>query len=113
MDLAALKAELVAGHPVTGAYSGSHSVAAVELNVPNCKREKPTLSGDTLFTATSAAEFAALTDAKKQLWVSWCNTHRDPNDPNNVAFVNFIFGPGSDTIATLALLRQEDITRGE
>ena len=111
MDLAALKAELTAGHPVTGAYSGDHAGAAAELNAENRERQKDTLTGDELFTATDGPEFAALSDVKKQLWVSWCNTHRDPGDASNVAFVNFVFGAASNTLAALAILRTESISR--
>lgn len=111
MDLAALKAELTGGHPVTGPYSGNHTAAAAELNVENRERNKTTLTGNELFTSTDGAEFAGLTDPKKQMWVSWCNTHRDPTDVNNVAFVNFIFGAGSVTLGALAALRIELMSR--
>ncbi|MEE9185243.1 MAG: hypothetical protein V3U39_12330 [Acidimicrobiia bacterium] len=113
MDLAALKAELLAGHPETGAYSGNASVAAAQLNLENCSQNKASLTGNELFTSTDAGEFTALTDPAKQMWVSWCSTDRDPRNANNVAFVNYIFGAGSVTMAALAALRTEAISRAQ
>ena len=111
MNIAALKAELTAGHPGTGAYDADAAIAAGELNAVNRTKIKSSLSGNDLFTATDATEFAALTDVKKQLWVSWCNSDRDPSDAANVAFVNFIFEPASTTLSNLAAIRSEDVSR--
>ena len=113
MDLAALKAELLSGHPATGPYSGDATTAAAQIHLKNRSRDRTTLTGNELFTSTDAGEFTGLTDAAKQMWVSWCNTHRDPTAANNIAFVNFIFGVGSATIAALAALRVELIGRDE
>ena len=113
MDLAALKAELTAGHPDTGAYDVTDSGAAVELNVANREGYKRSLTGNDLFTSTAASEFAALTDTHKQMWISWCSTERDPWDGANVAFVVYIFGGGSATMAALAALRVEPISRAQ
>jgi len=38
------------------------------------------------------------------------DTDRDPHNAANVAFVNFIFGGGSDTITALALLRKRAVS---
>lgn len=75
-------------------------------------RNLSSLSGDVMFAATDGAEFAALTDLKKQLWVSF--TSKDSIDPfasANVAFVQWIFGGGSTTVSDLAALRTEDVDR--
>ena len=113
MDTEALKAELLAGHPVTGPYSGNDTAAAAEMNVKNVERIKETLTGNELFTSTAITEFALLTDTKKQMWVSWCNTHRDPAHASNISFVNHVFGTASITMAALAALRVEFISQAE
>lgn len=110
MDIAALKARLLAGHPDTGAYDADAAIAAGQINAVNRTRVKPSLSGNDLFTATDGLEFGELTNEKKQMWVSWCNTDRDPADAANVAFVNFIFGNGSATLANLAAIRTEAVS---
>lgn len=111
MDIAALAAELATGHPDTGAYSADDATAAAELNAVNRGLPKNSLTGDELFTATVAADFAGLSDAQRLLWVGWCNTDRDPFNAANVAFVTYIFGDGSDTLAALGALRDRPVSR--
>jgi len=111
MDIPKLKAELAAGHPDTGAYSADDEVATAQLNEPNRKRPRSSLSGNQMFTATDPANFAALTDLKRALWISWCNTDRNPYNAANVAFVQYIFGAGSQTITNLAAIRGETVGR--
>ena len=110
MDIAKLKTLLASPHPISGAWAAGDEAAAVQGNTVDMEEDINSLLGDQIFTSTDATEFAALTDVKKQLWVSWCNTDRDPFNAANVAFVNFIFGPGSDTIAALALLRKRAVS---
>ena len=110
MDIAKLKTLLASPHPVSGAWAASDEEAAAQGNVVDMEENINSLSGDQLFTATDSTEFAALTNVKKQLWVSWCNSDRDPFNVANVAFVNYIFGGGSDTIAALALLRKRAVS---
>jgi hypothetical protein len=76
-------------------------------------RNKSSLSGDDLFKNTDDTEFAGLTDHKRGIWVSWCNTDRDPFDTANVAFVLWVFGGGSTTISNLSAARVEAITRAQ
>lgn len=111
MDYAALKAELLAGHPVTGAYDADDTVAAGQLNALNRTRVRGSMSGDDLFQQTDSTEFAALTDAKKQLWLAFCG--RDSVNPSgaNVVFVQWVFGGGSATVTALNAARQEAISR--
>lgn len=113
MDYAALKTELDAGHPVTGAYDADAATAAGQLNALNRTRNKGTLSGDAIFGATDGTEFAALTDHKRDIWVSFCGKDVDPFDSANVAFVQWVFGAGSDTVTNLNALRVEAISRAE
>ena len=109
-DIAKLKTLLASPHPVSDAWAVDDAAAAAQGNEPDMEENVDSLSGNQLFTSTDPGEFAALTDAKKQMWVSWCNVDRDPHNAANVAFVNFIFGGGSKTIAALALLRKRPVS---
>ena len=113
-DLTALRAELDAGHPDTGAYSLDDSVAADEISVVNRTRNLSTLSGDAIFNAADTTEYGALTNANKQLFLSICG--RDSVDPfgaNNVGAMQSIFGGGSTTISNLTALRTEPVSRAD
>jgi len=109
-DIAKLKTLLATPHPVSNAWAADAEAAAAQGNTVDMEENINSLSGDQLFTSTDATEFAALTDVKKQLWVGWCNSDRDPHNAANVAFVTFIFGGGSATIAALALLRKRAVS---
>ena len=112
MDLAVLKTELT-DDPLTRGYSGmSDEAAAADLLTAYRTRNMTSMSGDVIFQQTDSAEFAALTDIKKQLWMAFCG--RDSINPvhaANVAFVQWVFGVGSDTVSSLAAARVENITR--
>jgi len=111
MDYVALKAELVAGHPITGAYSDNDSVAADQLNVLNRTRNRESLSGSEILQAIDKAEFNALTAADKQL--VWDLLHLGTLNPFGVEAALFInaFGGSSATIAALGTERVESISR--
>ena len=112
MDYIALRAELDAGHPTTGAYNVDDATAAAEINAENRTVPRASMNGDEIFAATDNAEFIGLTDHKRQLWVSF--TSKDiinAYDATNIEFVDYIFGVSSDTKAILADLRSQDISR--
>jgi hypothetical protein len=111
MDYVALKAELDAGHPGTGAYNVDDTLAAAELNTVNRTTNKTIVTGDELFTSTDGTEFGALTDHKRSLWVSFCSKDIDPFASANVTFVTWVFGGGSNTVSTLATVRINDVSR--
>ena len=70
IDYVALKAELDAGHPVTGAYDANDQLAADQLNAVNIEEEKLTTSREAQ-DATDADEFNALAAvADQSLWVN-------------------------------------------
>jgi hypothetical protein len=112
MDYQALSSEL-SGDPLTRGYSGmTDQEAADDLNTVYRTRPRSTMNGDEIFAATDNAEFVGLTDHKQQLWVSF--TSKDiinAYDATNINFVDYIFGPGSDTKTTLAGIRAVDISR--
>lgn len=118
MDYQALKAELLAGHPDTGAYDADDQVAADQLNAVNRQINKESLAGDEIFTATVPAEYNALdtgsgnTPDQQGHWLAFCG--RDEIDPfatANVQFVTDMFGSGSATLAALNVLRRENVSR--
>ena len=109
-DYQALKSELLAGHPVTGAYSGDDATAAGELNALNIDVNLASISGDETFQATDATEYGALTDTEKQLWLAFCG--RDIIDPfatANVTFVTDLFGAA--TVANLQAIRKKQTSQ--
>jgi hypothetical protein len=113
-DLDALKAELLAGHPVTGAYDANNSTAAAQLNAVNRERNLSSITGDQIFEATDTTQFAALTDTERNQWLAFCGrSELDPFGSANVAFVTFIFGGGSATLTNLAALRKESVSRAD
>ena len=69
IDYTALKAELDAGHPVTGAYDADDQAAADELNLANIEVDKLTTSREAQ-DATNGTEFNALSEANQNLWVT-------------------------------------------
>lgn len=114
MSLDILRAELTTD-PLARGYAGlTADQAAASLNTVNRSRVRSNMSGDEVFQQTVAAEFAALTTAsgKQPMWVSFCaRADINPGAAANVAFVQFIFGPGSATVAALNAARQEAISR--
>lgn len=111
MDIGRLKTELTDDLLGRGYADMTNAEAAADLNIVYRTKDKASLTGNEMFTATDATEFAGLTEEKRGLWVSWCGADRDPFDSANVAFVNYVFGGGSDTIAALAVIRINDVSR--
>ncbi|NBT31821.1 MAG: hypothetical protein EBT13_07945 [Rhodobacteraceae bacterium] len=115
MDIAALAAELTAGHPSTGAYAADPQLAADQINAANQTRIKATISGSELFKATNKAEFAALPSAKQSAWRETCaiQEHDPAQGGITEATVLDIFPTQGATVAALAAARQETVSRAE
>lgn len=111
MNLDALRAELLAGHPVTGAYSADNAEAAAELNAVNCSRNRTSLTGSQVINAIDATEWAALTDSQRQ--TVWNIVHLGEVNPFGVeaTLMLNVFGGGSSTITALQAARIEAISR--
>lgn len=113
MDYNALKSELDAD-PLTRGYSGmTDEQAAADLNTVYRSAPRASMNGDEIFAATDNAEFAGLSDHKRDLWVSF--TSKDiinAYEQTNIDFLDYIFGAGSTTKSTLASIRTEDVSRG-
>jgi hypothetical protein len=113
MDLAALKAELIAGHPDTGAYNVGDRTAAAELNVENRSRAKNTLTGSEVLNAIDPPEFRALIETEQQ--TVWNILHLGTLNPWGTEATLFvsIFGDPSTTITALKAIRLDWISRAE
>lgn len=113
-DFAALKAELLSGHPDTGAYSADDAIAADEISVVNRTLPISWLTGDAVFAATDKAEFIGLTDHKQGLWMSLCGRSEiDPFGTANIDALQHIFGGPSVTQTALLVLRNRAVSRAE
>lgn len=101
--------------PLGRGYSGMTSAEiASSLNTPDQSIPKGSLSGDGVFQATDAGEFAALSDSAKNLWMSFCSRATvDPYGSANVAFVISLFGNPSATLSALNALRVESGSRAQ
>lgn len=111
MDIDALKAELT-GDPLTRGYAGmTDAQAATNLNAVNRTRNKTSLTGSQVLNAVDKTEFNALVAANKQL--VWDILHLGDLNPFGIEadLMTDVFGGGSTTIAALAVLRVEAISR--
>jgi hypothetical protein len=106
MNIAALKVELDAGHPDTGAYDADAATAAVAINLANRTHNKDSMTGDEILNAVDATEWAARDATEKQ--TVWDVVHLGTVDPFGVAATLIIaaFGGSGDTITALAALRK-------
>jgi hypothetical protein len=111
MDYRALKAEMDAD-PLGRGYAGmTDAQASASLNVANRTRVRNAMSASEVFQAISAAEFAAKTDAQRQLVLGILGFGTvNPAGREAEVFVQ-VFGAGSQTIAALAAARQETVSR--
>jgi len=108
-----LKAELDAGHPVTGAYNADDALAAGELNLENIEVDKLTTPLEAM-NATDATEFNTIRDTDKQLWasvLSWAEINL--NSGIGLATAQGMWNSGSTPITKAALLasRKKNINR--
>lgn len=105
--------EEVTTDPLGRGYSSmSDEQVATDLNTVYRTIPKPYMSGDEIFSATDSGEFTGLSDHKRELWVSFTSKDfLDPYSQTNIAFLDYIFGTGSTTKATLASLRENPVSR--
>ncbi len=113
MDIVALKVELLAGHPSTGAYSiGSDSFAAEELNAKNVVRDVESVSGQAIFEAVVLDDYNALTSEQKQLLstIIGMGTILVNGTNTRIALLS-MFGIGTTTRSALGELQTETVSR--
>lgn len=113
-QLLLLKAEL-ANDPLSRGYSAmSNEQIVASLNEKNRNHNVESLSGQEMFYNTVTSEYGSLTDSKKNEWLGFCGLGEvDPFNNVVVAFVVYIFGGGSETVAALSAARVELISRAE
>lgn len=111
MDIDVLKAELLAGHPVTGDYDADDAIAATQLNAVNCTRNKTSLTGSQVLNAIDKTEFK--TKSAEQQQEVWDILHLVELNPFGVeaALMADIFTGDSPTITALQALRVEAVSR--
>ena len=108
-----LKAELDAGHPVTGAYNIDDALAADELNLENIEVDKLTTPLEAM-NATDATEFNSLSDAQKSLWasvLSWDEINLNAGVGLATAIGLWNSGTTETTKAALLASRKKNINR--
>jgi hypothetical protein len=112
LDYSALQAELLAGHPDTGAYDPDDVLAVGQLNLANRIRIKPTVTGAEIADATDNAEFTALTVADQNRWLAMCAINTlDTTGGIAGALEADLFGVATVTRANLIALREETVSR--
>ena len=112
MDYQALKAELDAGHPDTGAYDADAQIAADELNTVNRTRQRDFVTGSEILNATDDAEFDLLTDIAKDRWIAMCGVALiDTSSGIAKSMEATLFGGGTTTRTNLIAVKTEDISR--
>lgn len=113
MDYQILQTEINTD-PLGRGYSGmSHQEVTDDLNTEYRSYNKAYLTGSEIWENTNAADYAALTDQKKLEWISFCGISEvDPFGPAS-AFVQYIFGAGSNTVTSLASARVGTTSRSK
>lgn len=114
MDYVALKSE-IDSDPLIRGYAGmtDQQVADSLNNTIDRTVNRPPVSGDEMYNVTDATEFDALTDAKKDRWVTFTrSTAIDLQSAANQAMVNHIFGNPSASRTAMINLSTETVSRG-
>jgi len=111
--LIALKAHIQADPDGRG-YSGmTDAEVAISLNTDTKVRNITGFTGDFVYQQTDPTEFLGLTEAQKQLWMSFCGrTTINPHATANVETVVQLFGNPSTTRSNLLAARTETVSDG-
>lgn len=99
--------------PLARGYSGmTDAQVATDINTVYRTVNKTSVTGAELMEQIDSAEYNALTDTKKDQWLSLCGI--DTHDPfgNVVQVVVQIWGGGSTTVSNLNAYRTETVSRG-
>lgn len=113
-DYPLIQAELVAGHPDTGAYDADDQIAADQMNAMNRERIKASMTGAEIFDETDPAELLALTSEKRREWYGFCaiNSHNPEVGGLAQQVVTDIF-TGGVTTSNLDAARRVPISRAD
>ena len=111
MNYAILAAELLAGHPDTGAYSEDDEVAAAQGNLINREEPVDSITGQQLVRAVVPADFIGLSDRQEARFWGICGLGDIPvNDANIKAALVAMF-VGTETLTNLAALQTRMVSR--
>ena len=110
-NIPALKTELLAGHPDTGAYDANDETAANEINAVNRTVNKTTMTGREVAAEVVDSAYDALTDAQKSQFLALVAS--DDLDPFGMGanVIKDLFSGGSATVAALAVARVDSVSR--
>jgi hypothetical protein len=111
-----LQAELIAGHPISGAYNVDDQIAADQINALDVTRTRANMTGAEILETADPTEYAALTADKKAQFLSFTSGNETINpEAGGIAqqIIVDIFGGGSATVTALSALRQETISRAD
>lgn len=117
IDFVALTADLLIAHTVTGAYDADAQIAANQYNARNLTRIRAALTGAEIWKASDPAQIELLSAAdptKLSQWIGFCSI--PDHDPaigglDELFTTNTFAGVAGDTVANLAALRIEAISR--
>ena len=113
MDLQALKTELSAGHPDTGAYSPDDVLAAEQLNIHNRTPDRDSLTGGELIASLVGSEYAALGATAKEYINLIATAQTLPLTQTLKSQLGTLFPQGSTTRANLIALMKRPGSRAE
>ena len=114
MNYVALKAELDAGHPDTGAYNADNQLAADQINLVNRTRNRVLVTGKEVKDRIKSEDWGSRSDAQKaQLLALFARDDLDPFGIDAVIFTDIMTGALGSSVADLTIYRVEDISRGE
>jgi len=106
-------ADEITNDPLTRGYSGmTDAQVAADINTVYRTQNKTSVSGADLMEQIDSTEYIALSDTKKNQWLSLCGI--DTHDPfgNVVQVVVEIWGGGSTTVSNLSTFRVNNVSRG-
>lgn len=116
-NLEALKAELAAGHPTTGAYSANDQTAADEINAENRTADRSNVpSAEILAAVTPTHYLEVFADAgnsvHRRYWVDIMASETVDLDNANIrAALTTIFAGKTSTLTALSALETVSISR--
>lgn len=114
-DYPVIQAELVAGHPITGAYDVDDQIAADQLNALNREEIRASMTGPEIFDNTDPTELNALTGDQRREWYGFCGIDSHNPEVGGLAqqVVVGLFGGASVTATNLDTARRVPISRAK
>ena len=108
-----IRAELDAGHPVTGAYSAIPAFAANEMNEPNQTLPQDRLTAEGVRAVVDPAEYAALGNNERRECLQVLGFNIIDLTTLDFSVLEGLFGDPSVTRTALIALRDQLVGRGE